>query len=324
MGDYAWRCDLRWFHTAFHGFIACVTSLHAAAIPSAVIYAAAALNGGSFALRLACQATLERRAAERTSARLLVLPYLCTCIVAMVLQSDDPRAPLRQMGDGRLLSGFLFLIWGVAIAVQPVSTGERLATLCLVVAFSLAAMIHILHSVPPIDLRLLGRTVSWLIVPIATGYCGTHVVEEFVIRPKAAQTLLELDELRKELLETQTELRESEATMSTAVQLSATIESHRARELRARKKREIELRQRAEEVSRRHGRSSTNQLLRALGVPVLAELGGVGRMRAIREELFACLMARRRHFDAQTTDAEAPSSDRSHPGALRGASWALR
>ena len=280
-----WRGDLRRFHTAIHGFVACVTSLHTAAIPNVVTFTAAALNSVSFGLRLACQATLETRAAERTGARLLVLPYVCTCIAAMNFHFDDPRSMLEQNLDGRQLSGFLFFIWGLAIAVQPVSTGERLATLCIVVAISLAAIVHNLCSVPPIDLQLLGRCISCSIVPIVTGYCGTHVVEEFAIRPRAAQIRLELDELRKELFDTQTELRESEATMSTAVQLSATIESNRAHELRARKQREVELRQRVEELRRHHGRVVTNQLLRALGVPVP---GNETRRRNRRERDSLC------------------------------------
>ena len=97
---------------------------------------------------------------------------------------------------------------------------------------------------------------------------------------RAAKVRLETTRLRGQLRELQHEIRELRATQAASWQIDAAIQTQRANELRERKKREVQLRQKANELSRQYGRDSTNQLLRALGVP---EGLGRTRLRAIRE-----------------------------------------
>ena len=74
------------------------------------------------------------------------------------------------------------------------------------------------------------------------GYCGTHVIEEFVIRPRAAKVRLETTRLRGQLRELQHEIRELRATQAASWQIDAAIQTQRAKELRERKRREVQLR----------------------------------------------------------------------------------
>jgi len=169
----------------------------------------------------------------------------------------------------------------VAVAVQPVSTGERLAMLGSIAAVAIASTVRCLQLAPPFDYQLLRGMASFSIVPLVMGYCGTHMIEEFVIRPRVANVRLETARLHGQLRELQDEIRELTATQDAARQISAAIQTNRTKELRERKKREVQLMQKANELSLQYGRDSTNQLLRALGVPE-----GLGRtgLRAIRED----------------------------------------
>ena len=74
------------------------------------------------------------------------------------------------------------------------------------------------------------------------GYCGTHVIEEFVIRPRAAKVRLETTRLRGQLRELEHEIRELRATQAASWQIDAAIQTQRAKELRERKRREVQLR----------------------------------------------------------------------------------
>ena len=153
--------------------------------------------------------------------------------------------------------------------------------ICSFAALTIAGTVRCLQLAPPFDYQLLRDVASFSVVPLVMGYCGTHMIEEFVIRPRVANVRLETARLHGQLREQQDEIRELTATQDAARQISAAIQTNRTKELRERKKREVQLRQKANELSRQYGRDSTNQLLRALGVPE-----GLGRttLRAIREE----------------------------------------
>ncbi len=281
--DQDWRGDLAWFHTAFRGLICVALGLHAVMTPNTMHDMCAALQCGSFGLRLACLALLERRSAARAGARLWLFSWMCMLRIAewMNHQVKDPRDLMQQNIDSRQLNGFIWLILGAAVAMQPVSTGERLAMICSFAALTIAGTVRCLQLAPPFDYQLLRDVASFSVVPLVMGYCGTHMIEEFVIRPRVANVRLETARLHGQLRELQDEIRELTATQDAARQISAAIQTNRTKELRERKKREVQLRQKANELSLQYGRDSTNQLLRALGVPE-----GLGRttLRAIREE----------------------------------------
>ena len=155
--DQDWRGDLGWFHTAFHGLICAALSFHAVMTPTTVHCMCAALQCGSFGLRLACQALLERRSAARAGARLLLFSWMCMIRIAewMNHQVEDPRDVMQQSLDNRQLNGFIWHILGVAVAVQPVSTGERLAMLGSIAAVAIASTVRCLQLAPPFDYQLL-------------------------------------------------------------------------------------------------------------------------------------------------------------------------
>ena len=196
-------------------------------------------------------------------------------------QLEDPIEVLQQNIDSRQLNCFIWLILGAAVAMQPISTGERLAMMCSINALTISGTVRSLQRAPPFDYQLLRGIASFSVVPLIMGYCGTHMIEEFVIQPRVANVRLETARLHGLLREQRDEIRELTATQDAARQISAAIQTNRTKELRERKKREVQLRQRANELSRQYGRDSTNQLLRALGVPE-----GLGRttLRAIRED----------------------------------------
>ena len=244
MEEHDWRGELGWLHTTFHGLICCTLGLRAAMTPDTVLYMCASLQCGSFGLRLACQALLERRSAARAGARLLLFSWLCMIRIAewMNLQVEDPRDLMQQNIDNRLTNGFIWFILGAAVAVQPISTGERLAMLCFVAALTIAGTARNLHTAPPFDYQLLRGIASFSVVPLVMGYCGTHVIEEFVIRPRAAKVRLETTRLRGQLRELEHEIRELRATQAASWQIDAAIQTQRAKELRERKRREVQLR----------------------------------------------------------------------------------
>lgn len=281
--DQDWRGDLGWFHTAFHGFICSTIVLHVVMTPNMVHHVCAALQCGTFGLRLACQASLERRTAARVGARLLLFNWICVIRVAewVNLQVEDPRDIMQQNIDNRQLHGFIWFTLGAAVAVQPVSMGERLAMLCSIAALTIAGTMRCLLIAPPFDYQLLRGTASFSVVPLVMGYCGTHVIEEFVVRPRVAKARLKTERLHGQLRKLQDEIRELTAAQAATWQIDAAIQTQRANELRERKKREVQLRQKANELSRQYGRDSTNQLLRALGVP---HNFGRTTLHAIRED----------------------------------------
>ena len=99
--DQDWRGDLGWFHTAFHGFICSTIGLHVAMTPNMVHHVCAALQCGSFGLRLACQASLERRSAARVGARLLLFNWILSYRLVLAVKLKL-RYALDQVHEFRI------------------------------------------------------------------------------------------------------------------------------------------------------------------------------------------------------------------------------